>query len=84
MPLAFYPESTLVLPTDDELRTLHKLAFLNGGGSGSGSGGGGSGSGTQEIFLDRDPAAPDDPTKPAASYNTATQVVTWWTGASWQ
>lgn len=47
-------------------------------------GGGGSGAGNQEIFLNRDPAAPDDPTKPAASYNTTTQVVTWWDGANWQ
>lgn len=79
---AFYPEGSLVLPSDNELRTLHKLAVLNGGSSGSGSGG--SGSGAQEIYLNRDPAAPDDPTKPAASYNTTTQVVTWWTGAAWE
>lgn len=81
--LTFYPEGSLVLPTDDELRTLHKLAFLNGGGSGSGSGGGGSGSGAQEIYWDRDPAAPDVAAKPAISLDTATGVATYWDGAAW-
>lgn len=76
--LAFYPEGTKVLPSDDEMRTLHKLAFLNGPG-----GGGGSGTGVQQVYQDRDPAAPDNPAFPAISYSSTTGVITQWNGAAW-
>lgn len=78
MPLTFYPEGAQVLPSDDSNRTLHKIAALSGGSSG-----GGSGTGSQEIFYDLNPAAPPDPTKPAISLNTTTQVASYWTGAAW-
>jgi len=44
----------------------------------SGGGDDGDGSGTQQVFNNRDPAEPDDPTLPAASFNTTTGVTTWW------
>jgi len=34
----FYPEGNTVLPQDNELRTLHKIADLLGGGSGGAGG----------------------------------------------
>lgn len=73
----FYPEGPVVLPSDDELRTLHKIAALQ-------SSGGGTGTGDLQVYLNRDPAAPDNPAIAAISYNTTTQVSTVWTGAAWE
>ena len=41
-------------------------------------GAGGSGSGAQEIYIGRDPAAPDDPTKPALNYPSGGGPMTQW------
>jgi hypothetical protein len=40
--------------------------------------GGGSGGGTSQVFMDRAPAAPDDPSKAALSYNSSTGVLSQW------
>lgn len=77
---SWYPENNLILPSDDEMRTLHKLAGLLGGGSG---GSGGSGLGYQQVYQDRDPAAPDVPSKPAISFSSSTGVITQWNGSAW-
>lgn len=37
----FYPEGNLSLPSDNEMRSLHKIVDLAGGGTGSGGGSGG-------------------------------------------
>lgn len=57
--ISFYPEGSRILPSDNELRTLHKIASLNGAGSGASPGSGSSG--VQQVFIDRAPAAPDNP-----------------------
>jgi len=41
-----------------------------------------SGSGTQQVYQDRNPAAPDDPALPALSYPTGGGTVTEWDVAS--
>lgn len=65
---------------DTKLITLQKILQVTASG---GSGGGGSGTGAQEIYWDRDPAAPDDAANPAISLNTTTGVATYWDGAAW-
>lgn len=77
---SFYPENDQILPSDDELRSLHKIASLSGAGSG-GLGGSG-GTGTQMVFIARNPAAPDDPTKPALNYPSGGGPMTQWDVAS--
>ena len=77
---SFYPENNQILPSDNEMRTLHKIASLNGAGSG-GSGGSG-GVGIQQVFIGRDPALPDDPTKPALNYASGGGPMTQWDVAS--
>lgn len=37
MAITFYPEGTTSLPSDDAMRSLHKIVGLGGGGSGSGA-----------------------------------------------
>ena len=74
--ISFYPESTQILPSDDEMRTLHKIASLNGAGSG-GNPGSGSAGGTQ-VYENRDPAAPDDPTRAAINFPTGGGPITQW------
>lgn len=76
----FYPEGNRSLPSDNEMRSLHKIVDLGGGGSG-GSGGGGSGA--VQVYQDRAPAAPDNPALAAISYDSSTQVISQWTGAAW-
>jgi len=67
----FYPENNRVLPSDDSNRTLHKIAALV-------ASGGGGGSGTQQVYMDRAPAAPDDPTKPALSFPSGGGSIQQW------
>lgn len=43
---SFYPENNTVLPSDDGMRSLHKIVALNGGGSAGAYSGGGNFSGT--------------------------------------
>lgn len=75
--ISFYPEGDRVLPSDNELRTLHKIASLNGAGSG-GSGGSG-GIGVQQVYFNRNPAAPNNPAFDAISFNSD-GVITHWVG----
>lgn len=64
---------------DTKAITLQKiLQVLNGGGTG-----GGGGLGTQQVFEGRDPAPPDDVTKPAVNYPTGGGSLTQWNGAAW-
>ena len=70
MALTFYPEGTTSLPSDDAMRSLHKLVAL--GASGGGSGGIGA------IYEGRDPAAPDDPTQAAISFPVGGGSITEW------
>lgn len=56
---SFYPENNQILPSDDCMRTLHKIASLNGAGSGGSSGSGSAG--IQQVYMDRDPLPPDNP-----------------------
>lgn len=60
MALTFYPEGTVALPSDNEMRSLHKIAALvASGGSGVG--------GSSQIYTG---AAP-----PAAPSNTASAAI---------
>lgn len=58
---SFYPENNTSLPSDNELRSLHKIVDLIGGGSGGGgayaSGGNFSGSGSPEGVVTASPGA---------------------------
>lgn len=72
----FFPENNRSLPSDDEMRSLAKIVDLGGGGTG------GTGSGTQQVFIGRDPAAPDDPTLPALNYAAGGGPMTQWDVAS--
>jgi hypothetical protein len=65
----FYPEGNVSLPSDDAMRSLHKLVSL-GGGTGAG--------GIGAIYEGRDPAAPDDPTQAAISFPTGGGPMTEW------
>ncbi len=40
------------------------------------AGGGGSGSALQQVYIGRDPALPDDPTKPALSFPSGGGTIT--------
>jgi len=42
------------------------------------SGGGGGGGGTTQVYVGKDPAAPDDPTKGAISYPAGGGTITQW------
>lgn len=55
----FYPEGNTVLPTDGELRTLHKIAGAVGGGSG----------GQQVTYTSGTPSAPANVNMPAMAYD---------------
>lgn len=50
---AFFPENNTVLPSDNELRSLHKIVSLSGGGSSAtySSGGNFSGTGSPEGVV---------------------------------
>lgn len=43
----------------------------------------GGGLGTQQVFEGRDPAPPDDVTKPAVNYPIGGGALTQWDGANW-
>lgn len=73
----FFPENNRSLPSDDEMRSLAKIVDLGGGGSG------GTGSGDVQVYQDRAPAAPDNAALAAISYDSATQVISQWTGSAW-
>lgn len=75
----FYPEGNRSLPSDNEMRSLHKIVDLGGGGSG----GGGSGTGDVQVYMDRAPAAPDNPALAAISYASSDQVILQWNGSAW-
>jgi len=79
--LSFYPESTTILPSDNEMRTLHKIASLLGTGSGGGSGSSAVG---QQVYYNRNPAAPNNAALDAISFD-ANGVITQWIGggSSW-
>lgn len=79
---SFYPENNQILPSDGELRTLHKIASLNGAGSGGSSGTGSAG--IQQVYYNRNPAAPINPAFDAISFNDD-GVITQWKGggSSW-
>jgi len=81
MPL-FYPENNQILPSDDDMRTLHKIASLNGAGSGGSSGTGSAG--IQQVYYNRNPAPPLNPAFDAISFD-ANGVITQWIGggSSW-
>lgn len=81
MPL-FYPENNRILPSDDSNRTLHKIASLLGASSGGSGGGGTGGLGTIQVYENRDPALPDDPTKAALNFPTNGGPLTQWSVAS--
>ena len=53
MPQTFYPEGNVSLPSDNEMRSLHKLVDLIG--SGGGGGGGLSGVGSPEGVVAANP-----------------------------
>lgn len=59
MALTFYPEGTTVLSSDNELRTLHKIASLaaSGGAGGGGGAAGFSGNGSPEGVVTANPGA---------------------------
>lgn len=48
-----------------------------------GGGGGGGGTGDQQVYMDRDPAAPDNPALPAINYRTDLGSWTQWNGSAW-
>lgn len=55
---SFYPENDTIKPSDDEMRTLHKLVSGGGGGSGTyATGGNFSGSGSPEGVVPAEPGA---------------------------
>lgn len=64
---SFYSENNQVLPSDDSMRTLHKIASLSGAGSGGSAGTGGS-AGRQVYTGASPPAAPDNPAIGAVFY----------------
>lgn len=72
----FYPENNRVLPSDDANRTLHKIASLSGAGSGTSPGTGGSAG--QQVYIDRAPAAPDNPNIPALNYGAGGSSTQQW------
>lgn len=59
----FYPEGNRSLPSDNEMRSLHKIVDLGGGGSG-----GTGGTGDLQVYVDRAPADPDNVSIAALSY----------------
>lgn len=74
--LAFYPEGNTVLASDNELRSLHKIADGSSGGSGPG--------GAQQVYTGAaPPAAPDNPALPALFYPTGGGTLFQWDGAAW-
>lgn len=76
MPVSFYPEGNTVLPSDDSMRTLHKIADAVVGGGGPG--------GTQQVYTGAaPPAAPDNPALPAVFYPTGGGTLSQWDGAAW-
>lgn len=81
---SWYPEGNLSLPSDNEMRSLHKICDLLGGGSG-GSGGGGALA--PEVFRGNyGGAAPTQtPTGSAAvAYDMdAPNPVWYWNGSAW-
>lgn len=74
---AFYPEGNRSLPSDNEMRSLHKIVDLGGGGSGGG--GGGSGSVAQQVYTGAaPPATPTNPAIAALFYPTGSGSVQQW------
>lgn len=75
---AFYPEGNTALPSDDAMRSLHKIISLGGGGSGSGSG---------SVFSGNyGGAAPTQTptTTSAVGYDLDSPFPVWyWNGSSW-
>ncbi len=77
---SFYPEGSRILPSDNEMRTLHKIAALNGAGSGSSPGSGVAG--LQQVYIDRYPTAPDNRNFPALSFASGGGPMVQWDVAS--
>lgn len=77
---AYYPEGNRSLPSDNEMRSLHKIVDLGGGGTG-GSGGGGTGD--VQVYMNRDPAPPDNVSLAAINYPTGGGAITQWNGSAW-
>ncbi len=70
-----FPEGLAPTAADDEKRLLLKIcSILNSGGGG--------GSGTTQVYIGKDPTAPDDPTKAALSYPSGGGTMTQWDVAS--
>ena len=59
--------------SDTKWTILQKIlgAEIDGGGTGTGTG-------TLQVFMDRAPAAPDDPSEAALSYSSVTGVMSQW------
>lgn len=74
--ISFYPEGTRVLPSDDSNRTLHKIAALSGAGSGGSAGTGGNTG--QQVYMNRAPNAPDNPSIEAISYDETSGSIQQW------
>lgn len=73
----FFGDGNTPRRSDPQWVVLQKIL-----GSG-GAGGGGSGSGDVQVYQDRAPAAPDNAALAAISYDSATQVISQWTGSAW-
>jgi hypothetical protein len=73
--VSFYPEGNQVLPSDDDLRTLHKLSSLSGAGSGTSPGTGGA---AMQVYVDRAPAEPDNVSIAALSYPSGGGSIQQW------
>lgn len=80
---SFYPENNQILPSDNEMRSLHKIASLSGAGSGGSAGTGGSAG--QQVYMNRAPNPPDNTSIPAVSYDSTTGSLQHWntTSQSW-
>lgn len=82
----FYPENDTVLPSDNELRSLHKIVSLSGGGGGGSAssysvGGNFSGSGSPEGVVTANKGATyTDTTNQQFYFKTTDGTNTGWVG----
>lgn len=76
---SFFGDGNTPRRSDPSWVVLQKILGALGGGS---SGSGGSIFGTTQVYENRDPAAPDDPTKAAINFPTGGGPITQWSIAS--